>query len=602
MIIVDKCIDGRLKLDLMFNNRNNFNRAINFIKKNSVCNYDPENKEWLVKPDKDFIDKLTEEFDTSFKRSYYQLLDKPEPITDTPPRLIKEEYGDLKEYYNRYDYGNIGSYLFDFQKIGVISGLYTINKYNGFLLADDVGLGKTVQAIAIMKALMNQNKVDKVVIISPKNVKYQWKDEIENFTKDVSAVVVDSYNKEKRLEKFDVESDVYILNHDQIKIDEDYNRLTNLDTQMVIIDEIHAYKNSDTNRTKVMKELKDIWEYRLGLTATPIANDLTDLYNVMQILIPDYLGKWKDFSKKHIKYHYNSNIGRAIPVGYKNLFEVKKQKARVSIQRKRQEVEDDMPEPHTKNHELDINQQQSDIHTELSQLIEEKKEKLNKTDKQSEINKLEESIQGLMTLQIGVADSPEILLRSDSNYVRKLASKHIRGDVKSNKLEYINKLVKDVLGYNNKFKIIIFSRFSTMVNIIIERLNKLDVVDNIAHVEGSLSEKHIYEEIKKFKNNDDTRVIVTTDAGNEGVNLQEASHLINVDMPWNPKTLIQRNGRMVRIGSPWDDVFISNLVSRNTIEERVMEVLDKKRQLIKSTISNTNEEKEYLSKITKIIS
>jgi len=370
---------------------------------------------------------------------------------------------------------------------------------------------------------------------------------------------------------------------------------------MVIIDEIHSYKNGDTNRTQVMKELKDMWEYKLGLTATPIANDLTDLYNIMDILIPGYLGEWKQFSKNHIKYHYNSRINRTIPVGYKDLFEVKKKKARVSIQRKRKEVEDDMPEPHIKNHKLDITEQQRLIHNELEELIEGKKQELQTTEKQSKINELEESIQGLMTLQIGVAGSPEILLRSDSNYVRELAMKYIDGEANSAKVNYIKELVNNILNYDEDFKIIIFSRFSTMVNIIIEELNELDIVDDIAHIEGSLNEKKRYKEMKRFREKKDTRVIVTTDAGNEGVNLQEASHLINVDMPWNPKTLIQRNGRMVRIGSPWDDVYISNLISENTIEDRIMEVLDKKRQLIKSTIDNTDEEKEYLSKITNIV-
>jgi len=142
MVIVDKCIDGRLKIDLMFNSQTKFRKAIAFIKRNSNYEYNPESKEWFVEPDKDFIDKLTDKYDTSFKRSYYQLLDRPEPITDTPPRLIEREHGDLNEYYNKFEYGIVGDYLFDFQKIGVISGLYTINKHGGFLLSDDVGLGE----------------------------------------------------------------------------------------------------------------------------------------------------------------------------------------------------------------------------------------------------------------------------------------------------------------------------------------------------------------------------------------------------------------------------------------------------------------------------
>ena len=159
----------------------------------------------------------------------------------------------------------------------------------------------------------------------------------------------------------------------------------------------------------------------------------------------------------------------------------------------------------------------------------------------------------------------------------------------------------DILNYNKDFKIVIFSQFARMVNLIRQDLIQSDIAKNVATIFGELDENERFNEIQKFLNNKDCRIIVMSDAGAVGYNLQVASHLINYDIPWNPAILDQRNGRIRRIGSPWKNIYISNLISINSIDEKIDDTIIKKRGYFDTIVENAEEEimamQEFLEKI-----
>ena len=186
---------------------------------------------------------------------------------------------------------------------------------------------------------------------------------------------------------------------------------------------------------------------------------------------------------------------------------------------------------------------------------------------------LDGRIMGYMNIQMEISNDLELLKVSDSHWVRKLVE-----DIdipKSNKLEKTLELVETILNYDKDFKIVIFSQFATMIKKIKDEIEKRGLSKEVAIIYGDLTEKQRNEEKNKFVNNPECRVICNSDAAAEGINLQVASHLINFDLPWNPATLEQRNGRINRIGSPWKEVYISNMISIGSIDQQIEKTIDK---------------------------
>lgn len=591
MLILDR-VDKKLEVSIK-GSSDEFYRGLDYIKKIDDAIYDDKEKVWKINPDKNILKEMNKKFKVAYKKDRYTLMNEPSPNIKTPLHFIQEEYDDIKKYYNSFDFGKMKDIPHSFQKVGIAAALYCLEKYKGFLCLDDVGLGKTIEALAVLCAM--RKNFNKCIILSPKNVKYQWGEEVEKFT-DFKPIVVDSYNKKKRLEKFEKPGDIYVLNHDQIKIKEDLNKMKKLNPDFLIVDEIHHFRNHETQRHKVLNSIKNLFEYKIGLTATPIANELKDLYNVINLLIDGFFGPWTNFSKKHIEYAYIYN--KAIPVGYKKLFEANKKTSEISIQRQKEEIKNDLPTMHEKIHKFPISEHQKNIHNAIQNDLEIKKQALMKTDDESEEKEISESIQGLMNLQIAVANDITLLQESDSYYVREFTyNENISQDFKCPKVKYLKKLVKKILKYNKDFKIVIFSKFVKMIEVIEKEINF-----DYSVIIGTYSEKKVHEEKMKFIKDKNTRILLSSDAGCEGLNLQHASHLINVDMPWNPKTLKQRIGRINRLGSPWENIYISSLISKNTKEEELLDTIAKKQSLIDSVIKNTYQQKEYLKKITALMS
>lgn len=569
--------------------------------------YDSQNKSWLLPRNMRTVNRLRNVTKVLFKIDEYTLTGMQSPPIKTAPEVVKDEVSDFNKLIDYYNVNSLKVNLFDFQKLGVITAAYMLEKAGGFLIADMMGLGKTAQALGVANALKTTNKVNKILVSCPKNVKYQWQDEIIFFT-DYTCTVIDGYNKEKRLDCFNNDTDFYIINHDQL-INDDIEYIKNLKADLIIIDENHYFKSHGAKRSKSLKRLGKQTSYRLGLTGTPMQNHPADIHSIFEFLIPELFGSWNEFKKKYIYYSWHN--GYPIEEGYQNLFDLKKKIAPFMIRRLTQDVRNDMPNVYTKTHMFDMTQEQQKIHSMIDEFIEETKEEINalkqainnakgkkKKALEKELEDTEGKMMGFMNIQMEVSNSLQLLKLSESNWVRSFV-KDIRNFEMSIKLQKLIELTNVILKYDKDFKIVIFSQFARMVKLIKKELRNHKITDEISIVIGQMNEKQRHKQVTKFRENKDCRIIVMSDSGCEGLNLQVASHLINFDMPWNPAKLDQRNGRINRIGSPWKDVFISNFASKNSIDEKIVQAIERKRETFNLIVENTGDQEIALQTFLK---
>lgn len=573
-------------------NQDEFYEGLDYIKSLPDAEYNAEDKVWLIPRKEFFIKKLESKFQVAYKKSKPFLLNQKIKYKKTGADDLINDYGTVSNFMKHFNNNKIYDMLFDFQKLGVASALYHISENNGFLIGDDMGAGKTIEALGVVTALKSIDKIDKALVSCPKNVLYQWGKEVDNFT-DLNYVVVDGYNKDKRLECYDKDADIYIINHDLLILDDDYKKLENINFDLLIADEVHYFKNRDTLRTQAIKTLSGDINYNLGLTGTPLQNKPEDTFSIFELLIPDYLDTWSKFSKKHICWRYIN--GNPRPVGYRNLETLNKKVAQKMIRRESEDISDDLPVVKHKDHKVPSSTIQDNLFDEVNEIITDKKEKsiLEELD-DDELEQLDGTIMGMKNILIEISDDPRLLNMSSSHWIRQMAN--CPDDFICPKLSKAKQLVGNILKYNEDFKIVIFSKFLKMVEILQEELSKLNIVDDTVLIHGGINNKQRHENVEQFRNNKDCRILISSDAGAEGLDLQNASHLINYDLPWSPAKLDQRNGRIRRIGSTWDEVYVSNIITEGSIDERIKEVIREKREIYDIIISNSNDQKKALEK------
>jgi SNF2 family DNA or RNA helicase len=602
MIAVDLAENKQTITIEIMGNKQVFYSSIDKIKRFRGANFDGDTNLWHLPRSKATLKKLQRKFKkVAFKQNKYVLAGIKEPVVPTGADIMMNAIDENTEkYIKKYNLDELKLPLKSFQKLGVLSALYFLKKFGGFLIADEMGLGKTVEALGCMHAL--KEDIENVLVIVPKNVKGQWDEEVEKFT-NLKSVVVDGYNKEKRLECFDKEGDIYIINKEQLILDDDFDRIKEMNPDMIVVDEIHYFKNHDAQRTGQLKKLRNSTKYRLGLTGTPLQNKPADFHSIFEFLVPKALGNWKQFKKEYIYYTYRYDYPE--PAGYKNLFKLKQIGSKYKIRRRTEDVADDMPDlKGPKSHKVKMNEIQQQIHQQLEEKIEElreKEQKLKRKDPENEeLEDIDGKIMGYMNIQLEVSDDLRLLKQSDSHMVKKLVDGvPMKPSPKTN---YFLNLIENILNYNPEFKVVVFSKFARMVQLLEKEVGKLEVSDKIATIYGELNERQRNKNRHMFVNDDDCRIIIMSDAGAEGLNLQRASHLINFDLPWNPSQLDQRNGRIRRIGSRWDEVYVSNLVSENAIDEKIVKAIANKREIFDKIVENTDDQTKALKKMARQIS
>jgi superfamily II DNA or RNA helicase len=444
--------------------------------------------------------------------------------------------------------------LFPYQREGMLHLAFTERA----LLADEMGLGKTIQAIGACALLHRLGKASCVLVVTPASLKTEWEEQIQRFTTLPYQLVFGG--RGARLKAYDLAASrgsngspdspfFTIVNYEQMLADalEVNERLR---PDIVVLDEAQRIKNWSTKTTQAIKRLRS--RYAFILTGTPIENRIDELYSLMGFLQPSLLGPLFRFNRE---YYDLDERGR--PAGYRNLEKLHQRIKPYMLRRRKDEVETELPERTDTNYFVQLSPQQQVEYGEHEAIV----ARLAFIAKRRPLTQQEQDrlLRHLAMMRM-VCDT-NYILDADQRDCPKLAE--------------LEKILAECRE-NPDVKVIIFSEWERMLELARDCCRGLDM--NFAWHTGSVPQKRRRAEINAFKSDPACRVFLSTDSGASGLNLQNASVVINCDLPWNPAKLEQRIARAWRKHQT-RPVTVINLVSEKTIEHRMLDTLANKQAL-----------------------
>lgn len=409
------------------------------------------------------------------------------------------------------------------------------------LIADEMGLGKTVQAIAAAELLRQEFGVQRVLIVCPTSLKYQWQTEIEKFTD--SPVQVIEGAKYKRKDQYRDPSLYQIISYTMATYD--LKEIQDMNPDLVILDEAQRIKNWNTKISRTIKRIRS--PYAFVLTGTPLENKLEELYSIVQYVDNYLLGPVFLFLHRH---QIKTETGQV--VGYRGLSEIKEKLQSVMIRRLKREVLKELPGRIDKNLFVPMTAMQQEYYREYHDVVAQLVAKWRR------YGFLREKDRQRLLINLNL-----MRMVCDSTYIVDQKTRH---DTKILELMYI---LEEVLSEEDT-KVVIFSQWQRMTNIVAGELEERGI--QFAHLNGSVPGSERGALLDRFREDPECVVFLSTDAGGVGLNLQSGSMVINLDLPWNPAVLEQRIARVHRMGQE-GQVSVINFISRATIEEQMLDKL-----------------------------
>jgi SNF2 family DNA or RNA helicase len=415
------------------------------------------------------------------------------------------------------------------------------------VLADDMGLGKTVQALSAIELLRRQKGIERVLVIAPASVKYQWKTEIERFT-DFPAQVVDGLLP-RRKAQYASPAFVTLTSYELVLKDVRY--MHELKPDLIILDEAQRIRNWTTATARTIKQLRS--RYAFVLTGTPLENKLEELFSVVEFVDGRRLGPAFRFLHEH---RMMDETGRLL--GYRGLDRIKTQLAPVLLRRTRAEVLKELPERTDQVFNVPLTPQQAEPYYEQSDIL---AQLMRKWEKQKWLSEIDQK-RILCCIQ-------NMRMLCNSTFLFDKKTHH------SPKLKEFREIVTELTIEENR-KVVVFSEYERMTYLAGEELRKLGI--GFVSLHGGVPSRQRGALIEKFKSDPECKVFLSTDAGGVGLNLQAASAVVNFEPPWNPARLEQRIGRVHRMGQS-RPVHVIHMLTADSIEERVWETLRLKKSL-----------------------
>lgn len=480
---------------------------------------------------------------------------------------------------------------YPFQKIGAA---FLVSKKRG-IVGDEMGLGKSFQAIAATNELLQEKKVTKILIIPPASLKYQWQNEIEKFS-DYKAIIIDgtAAKRKKQYTAFATgEVSFCIAGYETVRGDIDI--VKGMDFNCIVIDEGHRIKNRSTQLYKALIQLQP--EYRFVLTGTPMQNRPDEIFALMSWIEPEVLGKVSAFRKEHIV--IGEKFGRRfIDLGYKNLDTIREKISTRMVRRLKTEVAPDLPDILYTTAHCDMTKPQKQLYEAISEdfrLLQMELQDFYATQSEAEARsgkkaEGEDKILGYMYMLQAVSNHPLLLAQGKSQMAKKYLPL-IRECRTSPKLDEFIEQITPVLERGSN--IVVFSQYTQMLQLIRTRIVK-DFGQEPYMIYGDVPMKQRQEQMDDFEKNPQRQIMLLSDAGNAGWNISWADTLINYDSPWNPAIIEQRNARIHRLNSTFDCVDIVSLVTNDTIDMQIQKTLQKKKELGDGIVERTSAEKEIM--------
>ncbi len=426
------------------------------------------------------------------------------------------------------------------------------------LIADDMGLGKTIQAIAAVEILAHTVGLERVLVVCPTSLKHQWQQEITRFT-DRSALAVEG-SMAQRQTQYRNDSFYKIVNYEIIH--RDLRPIEDWQPEMILLDEAQRIKNWNTRRAQSVKQLRS--PYALVLTGTPLENRIEELHSIVEFVDRFRLGPLFRFVHEH---QHVDERGRVI--GYHHLASIGKTLEPILIRRTKDQVLKQLPERLDKNYFVPMTPAQREHHDENREIV------ARIAAKWARYGYLSETDQRRLMVAL-----QNMRMSCDSTY---LVDHRTRDGVKAEEcVTVLNELLE-----MRQAKVVVFSQWLRMHELLQEQLGMAGHKSLLFH--GGVPGKKRKDLIDQFKNDPEHRVFLATDAGGVGLNLQNASGVINMDLPWNPAVLEQRIGRVHRLGQH-RPVRVINFVAQGSIEEGMLGVLSFKQSLFTGVLDNGRDE------------
>jgi len=437
------------------------------------------------------------------------------------------------------------------------------------ILADEVGLGKTIEAGMIIKEYCLRGLAKKILILTPASLCRQWAAELSQKFALYPVLAKGDFNWERY--------DLVIASLDLAKQEKHRKVIENLYYDLLVVDEAHKLKNPATKNWQFVSQIRK--KFFLLLTATPLQNDLKELFNLISLLRPGQLGSYRQFKRNFVADKRTA----------KNPDELRSLLGRVMIRDKRG-PQINLPPRKVATMPLIPSAAEQELYQKVTAFVKEEYRK----GERANVNPLT-----LITLQREVCSSSFAAATTLYNLAQKAGEAdaekivtlmELSGQLKEN--SKMN-LVEEILRHTGEEKVIIFTEFLATQRYIHARLKRNGILS--LTFDGSMSASKKDFTLGRFRRDPAHRVLICTESGGEGVNLQFCRTMINYDLPWNPMRLEQRIGRIHRLGQT-REVYIYNLVTRGTIEEHLLKLLLEKVRLFEVVIGNMEKIVNFFAK------
>lgn len=438
--------------------------------------------------------------------------------------------------------------LYDFQKTGAAF----IRLLPGSLLADAPGLGKTIQTAAAFEQVAGP-----ILVLVPASLKFNWQEELKKWVPKEKSIVIHG-DKQRRRELWYHASKGrakwVIANYELLLRDFDDMNQRWLG---IVCDEADRIANPFAKTTKLLKQLSHYSPHsckRVALTGTPVSNSPEDLWSIADWISPRMLGTYKQFRERYLVTdpRYPSRI-----ISYRNLEGLREKIEPIMLRRQKEEVLNDFPAKTVEHIRFDLSRDEAKAYVGLRNNIREELEKMKELDRRT----------------LNIIPVKMLRLKQLTDHV-KLIDTEAGDSIDSTKLSILKEMLTPIVKSGEKA--IVFTQFSTMAKILYAELGAAGYSPGLIYGDINAMDRQVI--VNQFRDNEDMKVIIMTEAGSYGLNLQAASYVFHYDASWSIGKLEQREGRAHRVGQT-KPVTVYHLIARNTIDEYVLRVLKGKRDI-----------------------
>jgi superfamily II DNA or RNA helicase len=430
---------------------------------------------------------------------------------------------------------------------------------SGGVLADDMGLGKTVQTLALLLAVKNEDakaegkkKPFKALIVAPTSVVTNWLREMDRFAPSLKHALWHGAERKERQDELE-DADVVVTSYALLRRDEEL--LKEIEWRYVIVDEAQQIKNPLSATARAAKRLRA--DRRLALSGTPIENRLSEIWSIFDFVSPGLLGPMDKFEERY---------SRPIDAGDKTA--AARLRATIHpfiLRRTKSEVAKDLPEKIETDQLCELTGEQASLYAAVAKEV--RAQVLGEVERQGLARAQLQILAGLTRMRQAACD-PRLL-----NLPREF------GDEDSGKLVALRDLVQTSIEGGHK--VLVFSQFVSMLQIIKRAMDEDGVP--YAYLDGSTKDRQAV--VDQFQREDGPPVfLISLKAGGSGLNLTAADTVIHFDPWWNPAVEDQATDRAHRIGQT-KVVTMYRLIAKGTIEEKIFELAEKKRELVGAVLS-----------------